>query len=113
MPREARHEVPGVLHHTIVRSMCQALLERSLECVEKGDPPPYLPSNLWPRGCVSYEIDQNLKFLDKIRKQSQFFNLLPSTYSAKVLDINVKGNEKEFPDIRIQEGETVSIDAAF
>ena len=94
MPREARHEVPGVLHHTIVRSMCQALLERSLECVD-------------------YKVDQNLRFLDKIRKQSQFFNLLPGTYSAKVPDINVKGNVKDFPDIRIQGGETVSIDAAF
>ena len=71
--------------HTIVRSMCQALLERSLECVEKGDPPPYLPSNLWPRGCVSHEIDRNLKFLDKIRKQSQFFELATEKQKADEL----------------------------
>jgi len=71
--------------HTIVRSLCQALLERSLECVEKGDPPPYLPSNLWPLGCVSHEIDRNLSFLDKIRKQSQFFELATEKQKADEL----------------------------
>jgi len=41
------------------------------------------------------------------------FNLLPGTYTAKVLETNLKGNEKEFSDIQIQGGKTRSIESSF
>ena len=69
--------------HNIVRSLCQALLEGALECMEKGDR--NLPSDLWPFGCVSHKIDSNLAFLDKIRKQSQFFELTKEKQKADEL----------------------------
>jgi len=69
--------------HNIIRSKCQDLLERAIECVEKGDKA--LPSDLWPQGCVSHAIDRNLKFLDRIREQSQFFELAAEKQKADEL----------------------------
>jgi hypothetical protein len=69
--------------HTIVRRLCQALLERALECIEQGDS--YVPSWLWPFGCVSHKIDWNLVYLDKVRKQGQFFELAKEKQKAEEL----------------------------
>ena len=41
------------------------------------------------------------------------FNLLPGTYNANVLDIQVKGSMKAFNDIRIEGGKTHSVEVSF
>ncbi len=74
--------------HNIIRGYCQALLERALECIENGNPPQYSSYSsltLWPHGCVDYKVEWNLAFVEKARKQSQFFELSKEKQKAEEL----------------------------